>query len=205
MFAATAVFYLGCLYAISVSRLSEVYRQLENPKEGILRTRMYLDFAKRLMHIPRQVLEGLHKCIPGNVFLFVVVRFMWPVIPDWPMDLGFVVCELAAGIARIWLARDCIQLLVITKSIQGLTLLDDKRTTAAVRAAKKANDESIQSICPNLIAFLAPGCVNVAMTLLYAASWAIDSRERVAARIFSMFVMAASDLFIASQQFNFPD
>jgi hypothetical protein len=205
VFAATAVFYLGCIYATSVTRLCELYRQLHNPRDGILRTSTYLTFARRVMGIPRKVLELLLQCVPGNVFIFVAVRFLWKFLPDWVMDLGFVVCASAEGIARIVLARDCVQLLVITKSLQGLLLLDDKRTTAAVRLAQKANLESINSICPNLIAFLAPGCVNIAMVLLYAVSWAIDGREKVVARIAAMFVLVASDFCIASQQFNFAD
>jgi hypothetical protein len=204
-FAATAVFYLGCGYAVSITRLCEVYRQLHNPRDGLLKTTSYFTFAKRFLGVPSQVLELFLKCIPGNIFLFIVVRFIWPFLWDWAMDTGFVAIELLAGIARIWIARDCVQLLILTKSLQGLALLDDKRTTAAVRKARRANHQSILSICSNMIAFLTPGCVNVAMVLLYAVSWAIDGREMATARIVSMFVLAASDFFIATQQFKFAD
>jgi hypothetical protein len=205
VFAATATFYLGCLYARSIGRLCAVYRHLENPRETLLKTNTYITFARRILSFRKRVLNFLLKGIPGNIFFFIVLRFFMPRLWDWVMDVGFVAVAFVVGIARLWLAWDCVQLLTITKSLQAMVALDDKRTQAAVRAVERAIGDSLEAICPNCIAFLVPGCVSIAMVLLYCVSWVLQGWERAAARIGALFVLCATDFLIAAVQLPFGD
>jgi hypothetical protein len=131
-----------------------------------------------------RVFQG--KCLSycSNVFRELFFNLLWfdsfgdsCRIGPWTLGLSLVHQERESHelCSRVTV-RSCPSLRSRCKSVVSRREADD----CGGPACAKASLESIHSICPNLIALLAPGCVNIAMVLLYTLSWVVDDRERVA-------------------------
>jgi hypothetical protein len=123
--AVTAAAYIGSSLSLSVARLAEVRHELQNPGDGLDRSHTDRSFAMKML------INFLRSWNPTNIFIFIAPRFFIRRVPDLVMDCLFVGADLVAAVVRAWLARDCVQVLILTKSLRGLLKLDDKRTQSA--------------------------------------------------------------------------
>jgi hypothetical protein len=199
--AVTAAAYVGSALSLSILRLAEVRHELQNPWDGLSRSPTYKGFAVKMLGRRKVLISILYSWNPTNIFLFIATRFFIRRVPDLVLDCLFICTELVAAIIRASLARDCVQLLILTKSLRGLLKLDDKRTTAALKDAVNVNQQAIESICPNFLALLLPSCIAVVMGLLFALGLVVGGATGIYLRVISMFMLVLSDLFLGAQQF----